>query len=327
MPDARFKFAVWGTRARTGPELVQFARDLEAWGYDMVTLGEHMPGGRVDALTTLGWIAASTSRLRVGTHVLAMDFHNPVLLAKAVSTLDQFSEGRVLLGVGAGWWDRDYAMLGIPFDPPGVRISRMVETLDILEQCWRGDPFDHHGKFYTLTGVEPGPPPFQPGGPPVLVGGGGPRIMRIAGARADFVGPNPQIRGGRMSAEFFEQMKRTNVAQKIRWAREGAERAGRDPAALSFNSAVNYLWVCESTSEADELYGRLAGSTRTTEAEARELPSALVGTPEMIRDRLHRDHDELGFTLWSLSGGDIRGFGNVGMDMYRAFSERVMPIL
>ena len=155
-----------------------------------------------------------------------MDFRNPVILAKAVATLDRLSGGRVQLGIGAGWWDRDYAMLGIPFDPPWERISRMVETLDIMQTFWKGEPFDHAGRFYSLNGVEPGQPPAQRGGPSIFMGGGGPRILRIAGERADVVGQNPQIRGGRISREFFDNMKRQSVAQKIEWAREGAMNAG-----------------------------------------------------------------------------------------------------
>lgn len=327
MANPRFRFAVTIDGVTAETDIARFAQELEQLGYDMVMVGDHIPGQRVEPLAALAWVAASTTRLRIGTHVLALDFRNPVLLAKAAATLDQLSGGRLELGVGAGWWDRDYAMLGIPFDPPGERISRMVEALDILETYWRGEPFDHAGRFYTLTGVEPGPPPSQPGGPPIFIGGGGPRIMKIAGARAKVVGQNPRIRGGRISAEFFEHMKRQNVAQKIEWARDGAREAGRDPAELVFHSSVNYLWVCESTSEANEMIGRLAAATRLTEQEARELPTAIVGTPEMIRERIHRDHEELGFSEWSFSGGKVRGFGSVGMDMYRAFSERVMPIL
>ena len=90
---------------------------------------------------------------------------------------------------------------------------------------------------------------------------------------------------------------------------------------------MNYLWVCESASEADEMFGRIAASTPLTEEEAREMPTALVGTAEMIMERLHHDHDELGFSEWSFTGGEIRGFANVGMDTYRAFSERVLRTL
>jgi probable F420-dependent oxidoreductase len=322
-----FEFGVSIERVEIGPELVEFTQELERLGYDLIMAGDHMRGRAAEPLAAMTWLAAATTRIRVGTHVIAADFRSPTLLAKSVATVDRLSGGRFQLGIGAGWFDRDYAMLGLPFDPPGVRISRMCEALDVIEKYWRGEPFDHAGKFYTMTGVDPGPLPVQPGGPPIFIGGGGPRIMRIAGARANIVGQNPQIRGGNISREFFEQMKRPKVADKIAWAREGAEAAGRDPGEITFHSSVNYLWVCESVAESEEMIHRLAQSTRMTDAEARDLPTSLIGTPDMIRDRLLRDRDELRFTAWSFIGGEIRGFGTITLDTYRAFAEQVMPLL
>jgi probable F420-dependent oxidoreductase len=319
------RFGVIAGGGHDGPGLSAAARQLEAWGYGCIYAGDHLAGRWMESFTLLTWAAASTSQLRVATLVAANDFRNPVMLAKAAATLDHLSGGRFQLGLGAGWWDRDYAMLGIPFDPPGERIERMEEAIEILRLYWQGEPFDFEGGHYRLRGIEPGPRTTAPGRLPLMIGGGGPRVMAVAGRSAAVIGPNPRIAGGRISGEFFSQLQRKDVAKKLGWARRAAEQAGRDPAELVFQSAVNYLAVTESEAEAVHLRESIAAATGLAAGEVAQAPSVLVGTPAGLRERILRDRDELGFTDWVLPVGEIRGFGLIDRSTFERFAADVMP--
>jgi probable F420-dependent oxidoreductase len=179
---------------------LDLARKVEDSGVSVLLLRDHFVAGpfgpQLAPISALSAAAAATTRLHVGTMVLSNDFRHPVLLAHEAATVHAISGGRFELGLGAGWYQPEYATAGIPFDSPGRRIDRLEETLEILTRLFRGLPVDHHGTAYQLDGYDLSVVPNLGGGPPLAIGAGGPRMLRLAARYADIVGILPApIRG------------------------------------------------------------------------------------------------------------------------------------
>ena len=148
--------------------------------------------------------ADATSKLRVGSLVFDNDYRHPVVLAKEAATLDLLSDGRLDFGLGAGWMASDYEQTGIPLDPPGARIERMAEALQIIKAFFAGGSVSFTGKHYTIEGVEAVPLPAQKPHPPIILGGGGPRMLRLAAREADIVSINYKLSEGRVNRKLIE---------------------------------------------------------------------------------------------------------------------------
>src|SRR4029079_11427242 len=123
------------------------------------------------------------------------DYKHPAILAKEIATLDRLSGGRVAPGAGAGGVEVDHDALGLPYDRAGVRVDRLEEGLAVIKGCWGPEPFSFSGEHYTINDYDGSPKP-HPQPPPILVGGGGPRVLKLAGREADIVGINPNLRAG-----------------------------------------------------------------------------------------------------------------------------------
>jgi len=170
---------------------VQIARECERLGFDSVWVSDHLvfdlakyggtdePLGSLEPLTTLTAIAGETTRLRLGTMVLCNEFRHPVQLAKEAVTLDVASGGRLELGIGAGWYEREFTASGIGFPRAGARLERLGETVKILRAAFAlgGEPFSFAGKHYTVTNMLVRPKPVLP--PAIWVGGKGDHAMRL----------------------------------------------------------------------------------------------------------------------------------------------------
>ena len=167
------------------PELLAMARTAEDVGLDSIWLGDHLlydlPGGVTrgpwEAWTSLAALAAVTSRVELGPFVASTSFHAPAMLAKMAATVDAISGGRLVLGLGAGWNEREYTAFGFPFDH---RISRFEEAFTIIRSLVRDGRIDFSGRYYAVTDCVLDPMPVRPGGPPVMLGSTGPRMMQIA---------------------------------------------------------------------------------------------------------------------------------------------------
>ncbi|HEX2154097.1 MAG TPA: LLM class flavin-dependent oxidoreductase [Acidimicrobiia bacterium] len=164
------------------PELADMARLIESLGFDSIWVGEHLlyeeEGNRLgpwEAWSVLAALAAVTERVAIGPLVAALPFHNPALLAKQAATVDEISGGRLILGVGAGWNPIDFKGFGLPYER---RVERFAEGFDIVRRLLAGERLDHIGEFYRLEGAELLPPP-RPGGPPLMIGSTGSRMLEI----------------------------------------------------------------------------------------------------------------------------------------------------
>lgn len=184
-----FRFAITTTRADSGAEWRAKARRVEELGYDTLLLTDHLTQ-QLAPIPAMAAALEATTTLRVGSYVFANDYRNPLMLAKEVATLDHLSGGRVELGIGAGWSVRDYEMLGIPYDRPGVRVSRMMEAVRLLDRLFAEDTVDASGPFYAVHGARLRQ---QRPRPPLMIGAGGPRMLRFAAEHADIIALNPQF--------------------------------------------------------------------------------------------------------------------------------------
>ena len=149
--------------------------------------------------------AAVTDTLRIGTLVLGNDYKHPAVVAKEAATLDVLSDGRLEFGIGAGWMTADYTALDLPYDSHRARIERLGEAIEVVKRCWADGPFDFAGEHYTIREYDALPKPVQQPRPPILVGGGGKRVLTLAGKHADIVGINPNLGAGEVNADVGAQ--------------------------------------------------------------------------------------------------------------------------
>jgi probable F420-dependent oxidoreductase len=197
-----FRFGVVFTDQMGGLEWANYARRLEGEGFSTLLVADHFANPMACGPLMLA-AAAATTTLRVGSYVYDNDFRHPALLAKEAATIDVLSGGRLELGLGAGWHKEEYDAVGIPFEPPGVRVSRLEESVEILIRLFKGGPVQFEGSHYRIDGHEGLPIPVQR--PiPILIGGGGPRMMKLAARRAQILGlVPPSLRDGGLDSDKF----------------------------------------------------------------------------------------------------------------------------
>jgi F420-dependent oxidoreductase-like protein len=211
-----------GGPAWLGSDLATIARTADEAGFEFIAVMDHFfqigvvgppEHEMLEAYTTLGYLAACTSRAKLVTLVTGVVYRHPGILAKTVTTLDVLSGGRAWLGVGAAWNEEESRGLGVPFPPVAERFERLEETLQICLQMWRGDESPYRGKHYNLERPLNSPQALSGPHPPIMIGGGGERktlrlVARYAQACNLFPGPD--------------------LAHKLDVLREHCEREGRD---------------------------------------------------------------------------------------------------
>ena len=280
----------------------QLARRAEDLGWSTLTIADHFD----DALAPIpGLMAAAdaTTTLRVGSMVLANDYRHPVVLAKEAATLDLLTGGRFDLGIGAGWMTTDYEAAGVPLDPPGRRIERLAEALAVLRGLWSDEPCTFAGAHYRVEGLDGGPKPATPGGPPIVIGGGGRRVLTLAGREADVVGINVNLAAGVIDRRAFWNGTPETTDEKLRWVREGA--GDRHP---ELHVRVHLAMVTDDRAGTVE---QLAGGFGLTLDQARATPHALVGDVSQICDQLEERRERWGISYLGLSADQLEAFAPI----------------
>src|SRR5438067_3110112 len=214
-----FRFAIAATWSESREDWLAKARRAEELGYDVFLMPDHT-GHQLAPVPALMAAASATTTLRIGSFVFANDYRHPLLLAKEVSTLDVLSGGRIEFGIGAGWSTPDYERMGLRYDRPGVRIDRMVEAIRLMKRLFREDRVDFAGTHYHAKAARLWPKPVQRPLPPLMIGGGGKRILSIAAREADIVALVPQVdeRGRHRGPDITGAA----TARKIGWIRAAA---------------------------------------------------------------------------------------------------------
>jgi probable F420-dependent oxidoreductase len=299
-----FRFAVQTSYAPDGKTWRERARKVEDLGYSTLYIPDHF-GEQFGPLVAMATAAEATTTLNVGALVLDNDYRHPLVLAKELATLDLFTEGRVEVGLGAGWMRSDYDESGIPYDTPGTRIDRFVEGLAIMKGLWSQPRFSFAGKHYTVTEAQGLPRPHAQPHPPILIGGGGKRVLSIAAREADIVGVNPNLRAGAVGPEVAQSALAGPYRERIQWIREAA---GDRFDALELQVLTFLVQVGVDARQAAENIAPLFGITAD---DALEVPIALVGTVDAIVETLQRRREEYGFSYVVVHEPEMEAFGEV----------------
>ena len=275
-------------------ELIQQVRRAEALGYDTITVPDH-PTGHVLWGPFLATVAGISPALTIGTFVLDNDFRNPVFTALEAASLDLLSGGRFELGLGSGWLGSDYTKTGIPFESPGVRVARLIEAVTIIRGAFGGEPFSFHGEHYHVADVgEPDGVLARPC-PPILIGGGGRKMLTLAGQHADIVSITPIAKRdgsgldtGDASADAMDR--------KVGWLREAA----RDRmAGITVNVLIQHVTVTASPAERDAALAKLSRDWEQPAKMLADSPLILVGTVDELVETIQRRRERWGISYYS----------------------------
>jgi probable F420-dependent oxidoreductase len=269
-------------------------------------MADHVVGNGLSPFPALAAAAAATTTLRVGTLVLDNDFRNPLLLAREAATVDVMSNGRLELGIGAGWHDRDNHSLGIPYDAPRVRVERLAEAIPLLKRLWTEDEVSHAGTYYRHERAHSGPKPAQRPHPPILVAGGGDRILALAVREADIVGVVPRTRRDgapdRAAYSWETALDRFAYVRRLLGDRD-----------VELNTLVFGMTVTDDRRAAvAELAKRMEGAP----AEMIERsPFFLVGSLAEMRAQLLRVRETFGVSYFNVRGEHIEAFAPLARDL------------
>jgi probable F420-dependent oxidoreductase len=292
-----FRFGVQCGGDRDRADFEQLARKIEALGYATLYLPDHFIDTQMAPLVGMCVAAEATKTLRVGALVFDNDYKHPAILAKELATLDRLSDGRVELGIGAGWMKVDYDALGLPYDRAGVRLDRLEEGLAVIKGCWGPKPFSFSGEHYTITDYDGIPKPTQQP-PPILVGGGGPRVLRLAGREADIVGINPNLRAGAITNDAAADSLADRIDEKVGWIKEGAGSRFGD-----LELQIRYFFAA-ITDDRKALAEAAAPGFDMTPEDALEAGITCIGTIDEICDQLVARRERWGVS-YIVIGDDI----------------------
>lgn len=296
----RFRFAVELHQPLPGRTWLDSAREVEQLGYSTLFLPDHFDEGP-GPLTASAAFAAVTTTLNVGILVLDCDFRHPAVLARELATIDQISEGRLEVGLGAGWKALDYQRSGIPMDRPGVRVSRLQEHAAVLRGLWAEGPFSFSGEHYQISEMDGSPAPYRAGGPPIVVGGGAPRLLRWAGATADIVGVNASIHSGEIDADAALDALPDRIDEKVGWVREGAGDRFED---LELNA---WLAAAEVTDD-PSMVETMAALFGTDPESFSRSPLTLVGSAGDVAEMLAERRERWGYSYHVIPGDKAHDF-------------------
>lgn len=316
MTNRTFRFGVQAFEATTADDWFGTVRRAEQLGYSTLFTSDHYFGpGQIATemghrpvdvapLTAIAMAAAVTTTLRVGCRVFACDFHHPVVLAKEMATLDMLSGGRLEVGLGAGWTAAEYDGLGIPMDSAGTRIERLGEYIKLMRAHWTGDQIDVTGKHVNVHGFAGRPVPVQQPGPPIMVGGGAPRILALAGREADIVSLNFNNSAGKLGPGAA-QAGLEATREKIGWVRDGA---GNRFDQIELEIGAYFVAVgSDVTGQLEAMAERLG----VTAADFALHPHGLFGSVERICDTLVARREQLGVSYVTVADRNMDDFAPV----------------
>jgi probable F420-dependent oxidoreductase len=290
-----FRFGVQERRANSAWDWRERARHIESLGYAALYLPDHF-GDQLGPIAALMSAADATTTLRVGSFVFDNDYMHPAVLFKEAATLDLLSDGRLDFGLGAGWLASDYEQAGIPYDSAGTRIERLEEALTIIKGLFAGGPVSFTGKHYSISGLEGGPLPVQKPYPPIVLGGGGRKMLRLAAREADIVNVNFDLGEGRINAKLARTGLAAATDEKLSWIREAAgDRL--DKIELGLN-----VFLANVTDDRDSMAAAIAPPAGFEPREVLEVPNFLIGTVDQITEDLVARRERYGVSYVIVPG-------------------------
>jgi probable F420-dependent oxidoreductase len=295
------------------------AQAAEAAGFDLIVFPDHivMEGPErqydphtlaYDTVSIAAALAHSTKTIRIGHLVLCNLFRHPAITAQSLMTLDHLSGGRLLAGLGTGWTETEFKMTGISFPPIAERLRMLDEALTCIRSLWTNEHTNFEGEFYHFRDAILWPKPVQQPHPPIIIGGGGKGLLRIAAKHADYVNIIADAgKPGHISLANVRKMTDDAYRAKVKFVREEAKRAGRDPGAIRISNFIFTLTVTDSREATRKMAEMMAPMFQTTPEGIMQSPMALIGTPEECVIELRRRAKEWGasqFIFSSMMGMD-----------------------
>jgi probable F420-dependent oxidoreductase len=289
------------------------AQAAEALGYDLIVLPDHLvlegPERQFDPhslaydmIVIAAVLAEATKKIRIGHLVLCNLFRHPAITAQALMTLDRVSGGRLIAGLGTGWTETEFQMTGIPFPPIAERLRMLDEALACIISLWTNERTTFAGEFYKFDDAILWPKPVQQPRPPIVVGGGGKGLLRIAAKYADYVNLIPDAgKRGKISLENVKRMTDQSFRERADFVRQEAKRLGRNPDAIHLSNFVFTHAITDSrdaTRKTAEMLGPMLGQTPEGILAS---PMSLIGTPDECVVELKRRAKEWGVSQFIFS--------------------------
>jgi probable F420-dependent oxidoreductase len=310
-----FRFAVQSFNAGSGVEWAEKVQRAEALGYSAFHLADHLlgPGPAIQksnhpvqtlaAIPAMAYAAAVSKDIRIGCRVFCIDYHNPMVLIKSAMTIDVLSGGRLEFGLGAGWLEEEYAAIDLPFDPPRQRIDRLADVIEGVKAFRGAGMADVSNGTLEWRDFEGAPKPVSK--PPVMIGGGSPRVLRLAGREADIVSLNFNNRAGIIGPDGVRTSSEEETQRKLAWVREGAGDRFDD---LEIEIGAYFTFVMNDPTSVLENFATNFGFS---EDEMRRHPHALFGSVDTICDELRRRRELHGISYITVGDTAMEAFAPV----------------
>ncbi len=279
---------------------------LDEEGYDLLHMPQHRGTKGFSPLVALAVVATLSQRLRVGTLVLDNESVHPAIIARDAATLDLLSGGRLELGIGAGWLEADHVSIGQDFASVGTRVERLDEAIDVLRACWSGDTANHEGKHYVLRDAPNDPKPSRPGGPPILVGGGGKRVLSLAARKADIVSFVPNMSAGKVGRESAANATGAATAEKLAWVHEAA---GQRISEIELHTNLTNVFVTDDRRSTMEKVAR--GYGLDDPVAALDIPHVVIGTVAQCVEQLLERRAATGISHFTVFEANLDAFSPI----------------
>ena len=310
-----FRFGVQSFNAENADDWSSQAQQAEALGYSAFHLADHILGDgpalqkanhpvqNLAAIPAMAYAAAVTSKINIGCRVFCIDYHNPVVLIKSAMTIDKLSNGRLEFGLGAGWITEEYAALGLQMDEPAVRIDRLADVIEGVK-AFRGEgQIDISND--TIQWKEFSGDPKPVGRAPIMIGGGSPRILRLAGREADIVSLNFNNRSGMIGPDGVQLSSESETQKKIGWIKQGAGDRFSD---IEIEIGAYFTFVMD---DASPVLGQFAQMFGLSEEDMAKHPHALFGSVDAICDELERRRELHGISYITIGKDNMESFAPV----------------
>ena len=307
-----FRFLTDPAEQLDGPALAAFARRAESLGYNALMMPDHLIG-QYAPIPLLTAIAMATQTLRVGTFVFNNNLRHPAVLAQDLATLDRLSGGRLHIGIGAGWNKPEHDAIGIPFEPAGTRVAKLTEAVAVLKGCFGDETFSFAGEHYTITGYDAGPKPVQRPHPPIFIGGGGRRLLTLAGREAQIVGLAPRLTMNAQGKPGLDAPSITLAAteEKIGWVRAAAGERFAEIELNTYPTGGPMVLTSNPKAEAARRAGKIRESTgvELTAEEILESPHVFIGSIKELTQKALDLRERLGISSFLFD--DMEAFAPV----------------
>ena len=312
-----FRFAIQSFNASSGEEWANKVRRAEALGYSAFHLADHIigegpaltrsnhPEQNLAAIPAMAYAAAVTSTIKIGCRVFCIDYYDPVVLIKSAMTIDVLSGGRLELGLGAGWLKDEYAAIGIDMDSPGTRIKRLGDVIEAVKAYASDEPIDLKNNTIQWSEFSGSPKPIQKPYPPLMIGGGAPKILGLAGREADIVSLNFNNSSGMIGPAGVNSSTADETARKIEWIKAGA---GDRFDNLEIEVGAYFTFVMDDASPVLSNFAKMFG---LSEDEMAAHPHALFGSVDQIVDELIRRRETYGISYITVGEDAMEPFAAV----------------